>query len=287
MSVINFLGFISLGVLSYTSFRFSRLVYGDYFAPMGIFIGINLASLSLYQLNLLPLTPVSAQAYALIAASLFSFFVGVLMASPFFALKGRQLIGQDVFSRCVKASKGIGLFYYLTASIGIAGWIYYVTVIVPPGWLSNPWMLQGEYVFPYRLGYLLVSSALVPPTFVLLTLARRKVTFPSVFFLLSNVFTMSLCGIKTYLVIGLATSLLVWSAANPGRVRVKYLAFLAVCLVGFMALYDHFIDVFAPRQFPGSKFPPVFSFLEKPYLYIVGPWSAMTLVMENPPLQAH
>ncbi|AEG15314.1 hypothetical protein Desku_1746 [Desulfofundulus kuznetsovii DSM 6115] len=287
MSVTNFMAFISLGLLSYASFRFSHLVYGDYFTPVGIFIGINLASLSLYQLNLLPLTPVSAQAYTLIAASLFSFLVGVLMASPSFVLTRKPLIRENLFSGCVKTPRGLSLFYYLTASFGIAGWIFYVTVIVPPGWLSNPWMLQGDYVFPYHLGYSLVSGALVLPTFVLLTLARRRVTLPSLCFLLGNVFALALCGIKTYLVIGLATSLLVWSAACPGRIRMKHLAIAAICLIGFMALYDRFIDVFVIHKFPGSKFPAALSFLESPYIYIVGPWSAMSVVMANPPAQAH
>lgn len=286
MNGISLLAFISLLLLCYGSFRFSRLVYGDYLAPIGLFFGSNLAAISLYQLNLLPLVHVSSEAYALVGVSLFSFFIGSLMASPFFALNGRPLKRPDMLKRCVRISEGLSLFYYLTAIIGIAGWVFYVTVLVPSGWWSNLSMLQGKYVFPYHLGYTLAFSALVPPTFVLLALARRRVTFPSVCILAVNVITLGLCGIKTYLILGLATSLLVFSTACPNRIRLRHLIFAIVCLVGFMVLYDHFIDVFVPHQFPGSKFPDVLSFLERPYLYIVAPFSAMSVIIADPPEQA-
>lgn len=287
MSITNFMAFILLGLLSSASFYFSRLMYGDYVAPVGIFIGINLASLALYQLNLIPLIPVSAQAYTLIAASLFSFLVGALMASPSIVLTGKPLVRKNLFGKCVKTPRGINLFYYLTASLGIAGFVLFVTAVVPPGWWANLRMLQGNYIFPYHLGYLMVAGTLTMPTFVLLTLARHRITLVSVCFLLGNVFALALCGIKSYLVIGVATSLLAYSTACPGRIRIKHLALLAACLVGFMVLYNHFIDVFVSHEYPGSDFPAALSFLERPYLYIVGPWSAMSVVMANPPIQAH
>jgi len=262
-------------------------VYGDYFAPVGLFIGINLASLSLYQLNLLPLTNISFQTYTLIAVSLFSFLVGVIMASPFFTLKGKTLVKQDLFGKHSReAPKGLTLFYYFTASLAIAGWIFYITVIVPPGWRSKLWVLQGQVV-PNHMGYLLVLGALVPPTFVLLALARQRITLPSVFFLLGDLIILGLCGIKTYLVIGLATSLLICAMSRLGRVGVKHLAIITIIFTGFMVIYDRFIDVFVQAQYPGSRFPIALSFLEKPYLYIVGSWPAMSAVMANPPAPAH
>lgn len=283
MSIISLLAFISLALLSYISFYFSRLVYRDYFAPVGLFIGINLASLSLYQLNFLPLTHISFQAYTLIAVSLFSFLVGVLMASPSFALKGKPLIRQDLFSKHEKfLNKGLTLFYYFTASLAIAGWIFYITVIVPPGWWSKLWILQGQLI-PHHLGYLIVLGTLVPPTFVLLALARHRITLPSVFFLFGGLIALGLCGIKAYLVIGLVTSLLIWAMARLGRVGVKHLAIITIIFIGFMAIYDRFIDVFVQAQNPGSRFPIALSFLERPYLYMVGSWPAMSVVMANPP----
>ncbi len=283
MSIFDILVFISLMLLCYASFHFSRLVYGDSLAPLGLFFGVNLASLSLFHLNLLPLNPVSTQAYVLIVISMFSFFWGVLIAFPSFVLKGRPLAIHETFCGRAEESEGLRLFYYITSFIGIVGWIFYVTVVLPPGWLKNLSMLQGNYIFPYHLGYTIVSSALVPPTFFLLASARHKVTLPSVCMLLANIVTMGLCGIKAYLVLGVATSLLVLSATCPGRIRLRHLAFLVACLIGFMILYDHFVDVYVPHQFPGSRFPDVLSLLERPYLYITGPLSAMSVIMADPP----
>lgn len=287
MSGITILTFTLLGLLSWAGFRFARWAYGDYFAPIGIFLGVNLASLALNQLRLLPLAPLSTQAWLLVAVSLFSFVAGAFMATPSFIVAGKHL-GQTRFDeKSLAASEGLIPFFYLTALLGIAGWVFFVTVVVPPGWLSNPWMLQGDYVIPYHLGYSLVAGALALPAFVLLTLAKRWVCFLAAFLLVANVLALAACGIKSYLAISVTTALLVWSNVRRGRVRLRHLLVIGAVLVGFMALYDRFIDVFAPRQFPGSMFPTALSFLERPYLYAAGSWSAMSVVMADPPPQAH
>jgi len=288
MSGISILTFILFGLLSWAGFRFARWAYGDYFAPIGIFVGVNLASLALNQLNLLPLVPLSTQAWLLVAVSLFSFVVGTFMATPSLIVGGKRL-GQGRFfdEKSLTVSEGLASFFYFTALLGIAGWVFFVTVVVPPGWLSNPWMLQGEYVIPYHFGYSLVAGTLALPAFVLLALAKRRVSFLAVCLLAANVLALGACGIKSYLVISVATALLVWSNVRRGRIGLCHLLTIAAVLVGFMAFYDRFIDVFAPRQFPSSQFPAALSFLERPYLYAAGSWSAMSVVMADPPPQAH
>lgn len=285
---MNVMIFILLCALAWFAFRFARWVYGDYFAPIGIFLGVNLASLALNQLRLLPLAPVSGEAWLLVILSLFSFVVGAVIATPSLILMGKRL-SQSRFSSGtnLNAFEGLSLFFYFTAFLGIAGWVFYITVLVPPEWISNPWLLQGGYVFPYHLGYTLVAGELAFPAFVLLLLAKRKVSFPAVCLIVGNVLALATCGIKAYLMISAATSLLVWSAVKPGRVRFRHLLVIAAFLVGFMVIYDRFIDVFVPHQFSGSKFPAVLSFLERPYLYAAGSWSAMSVVMADPPPQAH
>lgn len=288
MEIENLFVFASLALLAAVSLWASQRIYRNILAPLGIFFGMNLASLSLWHLKLLPLTPISSGAYALILASFLAFLAGCLLASPFFVLKGKPLPrGWRCSGDYEKNPLGLTTFYYLTAILGIAGWGFFVTVVVPPGWWENLWMLQGEYIIPYHLGYLMVAGTLTMPTFVLLALARRRITLISVCLLLGNIFALAICGIKAYLVIGLSTSFLVWSVTCPGRIRVKHLVVAAILLVGFMALYDRFIDVFVPHRFPGSKFPTTLSFLERPYIYMVGPWSAMSVVMADPPAQAH
>ena len=288
MSGINAVVFILLCSLAWAGFRFARWVYGDYFAPIGIFLGVNLTSLALNQLRLLPLVPLSTQVWFLVVVSLFSFVVGVFIATPSLVITGKRSSQRGFFDKKIPvASDGLSLFFYSTAILGIAGWAFFVTVVVPPGWLSNPWMLQGNYVFPYHLGYSLVAGTLAPAAFVLLTLTKRKIGFPAICLVVGNVLALAVCGIKSYLILSAIITFLVWSIVRQRRVRFRYLLAIAAILVGFMAIYDHFIDIFAPRRFVGSKFPAALAFLERPYLYAAGSWSAMTVVIESPPPQAH
>jgi len=201
-------------------------------------------------------------------------------------MEKKALPKQDLLRKNAKASSGLVLFYYLTAFLGIAGQLFSMIVVVPSGWLSKPWLLQNN-VIPHHLGYLILSGTLVLPIFVLITLIRRRITFLSVFFLLGELVALMLVGMKSYLIIGLGTSILVWATARPGRVRVKHIAILVFCMIGFMIIYDHFIDIFVQNQIQESKFPTKLSFLERPYLYMVGSWPAMSAVMEDPPEHDH
>jgi len=281
MSIMNLSAFVFFALLSYTGFQFSRLMYRSYFAPPGLFLGMNFASLALYQLHLLPLFQVSFQTYLLIMLSMLSFFVGGLMASPYFALKGKPLLKYGVFhSAEISNSSGLCLFYYFTSSLSILGYIYFFKFVVPPGWISQPWILQGQVV-PYHFGYLLLLGALVPPSFVLLSLVKRKVTLLSFCFLLINILALAFVGIKSYLVIGLATALLTWVVARPSKIQIKHLVILTVIFIGFMVVYDKYIDIFGSFRFVGSKFLALLSFLEKPYLYIVGSWPALSVAMST------
>jgi oligosaccharide repeat unit polymerase len=203
------------------------------------------------------------------------------MASPYFALKGKTLLKYSLFySADIGNPSGLCLFYYFTSSLSILGYIYFIKFVVPPGWISQLWILQSQVV-PNHMGYLILLGALVPPSFVLLALVRHKVTLLSFCFLLVNIVALAFIGIKSYLVIGLATALLTWAAVRAGRIRIKHLVILATCLIGFMVFYDSIIDIFGSFQFAGSRFPAMLSFLERPYLYIVGSWPAMSVAMST------
>lgn len=76
---MGFIMFIILGLLAYLSSYFTRLAYKDTFAPVGLFLGINLAFLSLYRLNLI---------FLLVYVLLFGFLSRKLP----FSLKRRGLI---------------------------------------------------------------------------------------------------------------------------------------------------------------------------------------------------
>lgn len=285
---MNLMIFLILGLLAYFSFYFSRLAYKDTFAPVGLFLGINLVSLSLYHLRLIALTSVSANAYVLIFASLFSFLVGALMFSPKLVLQGVELDRRVLFQEAKKESKGLAVFYYGTGILSIGGWmsLLFLSEYSLIQILVSPDVLQASFQKQY-IGYLNLLNILVPPSFILLSLARKRVTMISILFLVAATIGLLLAGIKSYLIFSLVISLFVWSAAEPGKIRLKHLAILSLFVIGFMALYDHYIDIFVAHQFPGSRFPEVLSFLETPYLYMVGAWPAMSAVMQNPPEQAH
>jgi oligosaccharide repeat unit polymerase len=88
-----------------------------------------------------------------------------------------------------------------------------------------------------------------------------------------------------YLTISLVVSFLIWSAARPGKIRMKHLIMLALAVFIFMVIYNQFVDVYVSREFRDSKIPKRLSFLESPYLYVVGSWPAMSAVIQSPPEQ--
>lgn len=272
-------------ILALWSFLFSRLAYGDYFAPAGIFFGVNLISLSFYQLKLLPFIPVKLQTYILIILSFLSFLVGALLASP--SIISRKKYPRKTHNLLQKEdAQGLAIFYYITAFISFMGWLYYVIIILPPGWWHRLWILQFQVV-PNHAGYLLLLNALVPPTFVLLTLLNRRVSSLSLLVCLFSLVALSLVGIKSYFVISLVTSFLVYAVVRPGYIKLKHLLFLSVLSVGFMILYDKIIDIFFQQSITSHELPTISNYFVRPYLYIAGPWPAMSKVMMNPPKAAH
>ncbi len=121
---MDILIFVILGLLAYFSFYFVRLVYGDFFAPIGLCLGINLVSISLYHLSLMVmLTSISVYTYIIIFLSLFSFLVGALMFSPRLVLQGAVLDRHALFQEAKKETKGLAVFYYGTGILSIGGWI--------------------------------------------------------------------------------------------------------------------------------------------------------------------
>jgi|LSQX01.2.fsa_nt_gb oligosaccharide repeat unit polymerase len=286
MAMIDLLCFLFSIVLAYAGFKLSWLLYGDYFAPLGLFLGVNLVALSLAQLNLLSMVPLTVEAYALMAVAFVSFICGVMVVSAMGDSTWTMLPSITKASQGGGDARAIAAFYYLTAFLGIGSWSYYVFVLMSKGWVTQLWMLQNsgaDIIMPFHTGYLKVFGALVPPTFVLLWNARGRISFLSLLVLLLQMLALALMGIKMYLVIGLCAAFLVFNAVRPNTIRFRHMAYLSVILIGFMVLYDRFIDIFVGGQIPGSKFPDWLSFLEKPYIYVVGPLHGMTEIMANPP----
>jgi len=285
LNLEGFFIFLICALLAYGSFQLSRLAYGDNFAPLGIFLGINLISLSLYHLKLIQLNNLSFQAYSLIAVSLFSFFFGAILVSPSIILKGKCLPKRNLFCEKNSSKRGLISFYYFTAILATLGWILLLTNFLLGYSLKQIYALQSHFhSLPY-IGYLNLLSILVAPSFLLISLARRGVTSVSFCFLLSAIFGLFLAGIKTYIVFSLVASFLAWSASRPGKIRLKHLFIIAIGVLVFMVIYNQFIDIYVSREVKRSIFPKAFSFFESPYIYTVGSWPAMSAVIQNPPEQ--
>ena len=279
--------FVLFAILAVVSFYLSRLFFGDYFAPLGIFLGINLLSLSLYHLRLIRLNNLSFQAYGLIAVSFFSFLLGIIFVSPSAFLKLRFQLEQRQIKELPLSQPGLVFFYYLTAILATIGWIILLINFFSSYSLKQIFELQRHFQSQQYIGYLNLLGILVPPSFVLLKMVRRRVTFLSIGFLLSALFGLLLAGIKTYIIFSLVVALLAGATFQPLKIRLRHLIVLALVIIAFMVAYNQFIDIFVQRDFTSSAFPKKLSYLESPYLYIVGPWPAMSAIMRNPPEQPH
>ena len=69
MSVVDFLVSILFGSLAVGAVQLARIVYGDGFAPLGLYLGATLSTLSLWHLKFASLVPISALVYFIILLS--------------------------------------------------------------------------------------------------------------------------------------------------------------------------------------------------------------------------
>lgn len=285
MLLTDLLAALVFFVLSYASFRASLTIHGSYVAPIGLFWGINLASLGFYHLRMLPFISLRVEAYVLIMMSFLSFGIGVLISSVILDFSRKDI--QQNRGKALLDNRGISAFYYLTGVLGIIAWVYYITQIVPQGWSTELWRLQGtgkeEYIMPYKSGYLMMLNALVPPLFVLLVCRKHRISIASVFILVGALLALIFSGIKSYFMVGALVALLIFALIRPKSVNLSYLALFFLSTIGFMILYDRYVDVFGSRGFYGSRFTSGLHFLERPYLYISGSWAALSKIITIPP----
>ena len=270
------------------SFYISRVLYGDYFAPLGIFLSINLLSLSLYHLKLIPLNNLSLEAYGLIVLSFYSFSLGVVAATPaMFNKKTKKFSVVGRISNSILSKQALIAFYYLTAILATFGWVFLLINYLSSYSLKDIHLLQYYFQSQPYIGYLNVLGILVLPTFFLLKMIRYKITGIAICFVFSAIVGLFLSGIKTYLIFSLVVSFLVTSIFKPLKVKFKHLMALSFLVLAFFIAYNQLIDIYIGRNIYSSIIPEELSFLRSPYGYITGPWPAMSAVMKNPPDQPH
>lgn len=284
--VEDMLGFAVCGMGGVLFFVLSRRLYADALAPAGIYGGGLLASLGLWHLRLYPLVPISFEVYVLVVLSLLGFYFGVLAGSGKAFVRGWVLRPQ---AEPLVGLQGLRWFFYCTATLATMGWIVLLILFVGDFSLKTVWerpyLLQGNFQSRQYIGYLNLVGILVLPSFVLLWGAgsRRPI---SIIFVASALVGLLLAGIKAYVIFSLVTALLAWSCIRPRGVPLAWLGFAALGILVFFLIYDALVDVFVVSD--GATDGGVDWLAEafrRPYEYIVGGWSALSVLVEAPPQQ--
>lgn len=181
---------------------------------------------------------------------------------------------------------GLSIFFYMTAFLSLVGWVTQLILLIRVYGLAhlirNMWILQNEFSMRF-VGYLNIVGILVLPTFII-KIKFQRCRLIDYTLVVSAIIGLVLAGIKQYLVFSMVSGAFAYSSLYPRRVRLRHVLTLAVCILAFFAVYDKIIDVFVVKSHPGSVFPAWLSFLERPYVYLVGSWPAMDhIVFQTPP----
>ena len=250
----------------------SRRLYGHWFTPLSVFLGINSASLFMYHLRIVELSDVSLLTHLVVLSALGVFSLGAMIATP---ARG-TLAGLESRRRSVDA-RNIAEFFYITAILATLGWLIAAGILVGRFGLGillrNVWMLQLTFQMQF-IGYLNMIGILVLPTFVVKG-GVGTLRWYDFLFLLSAVLGLMLAGIKAYLVYSILAGLMAWSTVRPDRFRFSYFASGMAVLLVFFVIYTAKVDVFAVETFARNEGADRVAVLLRPLVYFTGSWPAM------------
>lgn len=266
-----FVGLILLSV------NISQRMFGHWFTPLSIFVGINSLSMAGYHLRLLEMPDTPALVHALLLAAFAMFALGVFLAA------GRRPEGLQLVTHPHLDITGLGTFFYITVVLSTIGWLAQGLMLVSKLGLMtlirNIWVLQGEFQVQF-VGYLNMIGILVLPTFVL-RLAVGSVKKTDILLVLACLFGLLLAGIKGYMVFSVFAGAYVWSVARPEKFRLSHLVGgIAVVLV-FFIFYAAKVDIFAKEFYAGTGLMKHLPALHMPYLYFVGSWPSLGFIMDG------
>jgi oligosaccharide repeat unit polymerase len=266
--------FLSLMPLS---IALSRRIFGHWFTPLSIYLGINSLSLACYHLRLLDMPEASATVHGLVLASFAMFSLGVLLAV------GRRPQGLGLTAAPRLDSTNLGGFFYATVVLSTVGWVSQGMMLVLKMGLGslirNIWVLQGEFQVQF-VGYLNMIGILVLPLFVLRR-AVGQVKKVDYLLVLTSLFGLLLAGIKGYMIYSLFGGAYVWSVARPDRFRLGHLVGgMGIVLVFFIG-YAAKVDIFATEHYVGTGLMKKLPALHMPYLYFVGSWPSLDFIIEG------
>jgi oligosaccharide repeat unit polymerase len=276
---------LSYLILSAAFLRLSQIVYGDMFAPAGLYSSITLFSLGLWHLHFVPLVGLSLEVYLVALLSIISVFMGSFVACPG--------CGQNIARSRNKTIKGVsgaglGVFFWIIITLSGVGWLVLVTRFMASYGASaiwqSPYLLQNSFQAQY-IGYLNLTGILAFPTFVLLRQAKLA-RLRHMFVLISPIIGLLLAGVKSYIIFSSVTAFLIYTMNSDSKGRSYKLALLAAGGLAFFVLYDRIIDIFVSLDTPSSG-NSVVDALSRPYIYVTGGWSALFVVSEEGLSQPH
>jgi len=277
MNLVDVLWLMVFVSLIFLSVGISRRVFGHWFTPLSIFVGINSLSIAGYHLRLLEMPDVSFWVHALLLSAFAMFAIGVFLAV------GRKPEGLQLPTRPSLDLMGLSGFFYTTVVLSTIGWVAQAGLLVMKmglgGLIRNIWVLQTEFQVQF-VGYLNLIGILVFPIFVLRAAAGqlRKVDYLLV---LASLFGLLLAGIKGYMIYSVFGGLYVWSVARPDKFRLVHLAGGMAAILGFFIFYAAKVDIFATDFYSGSGLMKFLPALHMPYLYFVGSWPALDFVIDG------
>ncbi|MBK6899711.1 MAG: oligosaccharide repeat unit polymerase [bacterium] len=287
MSPGDVLWILAFAAVSLVGLAASRRFFGHWFTPLSIYTGMNCGSLALYHLRVLDLIRLSELTYGLAFGSIALFAAGTLSAA------GWRPIRIDPAASRRRDASHLDAFYYITASIATVGWMLALAIMVSRyglgGLLSNVWRLQGEFQMQF-IGNLNLIGILVAPTYLIKRFygVRRRIDD---LVLLSCLLGLLLAGIKSYITISAIAALMVWGACRPDRFRATHMMLALAALLAFFVVYTQTIDIYTPESYDTEGSEGRVAPLQRPYLYIVGSWPALTAVIageaEPPPRFGH
>lgn len=253
----------------------SLRLYGHWFSPLSIFVGVNSASLFMYHLRFVEFSGVSLATHLIVLAAFVAFLAGTLIAGT-----GRGAL-PAARVRQPRDVRNLSLFFNITGTLATLGWLIAAGILAQRYGLGNLvrniWLLQLTFQMQF-IGYLNMIGILVLPAFVIKAGTGTRRWYDHLI-LASAIFGLLLAGIKAYVFYSVITALTAWSAVRPDRFRFLVPVLALVMVVVFFVVYTEKVDVFVTESFAGSESTEKFGAFLRPYVYFAGPWPAMdTLV---------
>jgi len=255
----------------------SRRLFGHWFSPLSIFVGINSLSMAGYHLRLLDMPDAIVEVHFLLLAAFVAFLLGTLLVG------GNRAVEPPRPADAPLDTTGLAGFFYVTVVLSTVGWLVQLVILTGRLGLAtlirNIWVLQSTFQMQF-VGYLNLLGILVFPAFVLRRLtgtARRW----DVLLALSALFGLLLAGIKGYMVFSVMGGVYVFSVVRPARFRMVHLAAGMGLILAFFVFYVARVDIFSQEHYRGTGIMAHLPALHMPYLYFVGSWPSLGFVVDG------